>query len=298
MNPVKGIGNRLSQPARAVSQALIRPTSLGRNRPFYGFNLIDSLRGGSLEDAVRDHTVMLTGGSSGIGAATAKKIGAAGGDIVLVARGLEKLDRTAEIVSEAGGTAHVYPCDLSDLDAIAEMADAVIADLGGIDILVNNAAIYPLRPWTEITEEEWDSVLAVNLKGYFLCARACRDSMVARGHGRIVNFSSITYMIGFANLLSYVSSKGGVVAFTRALAREVGPDGITVNAIAPGAFPTDAEKIHPNPEQYTQWILEQQSLKRRGTPEDIGNAVVFLGSDAASFITGQTIVVDGGWAMH
>jgi 3-oxoacyl-[acyl-carrier protein] reductase len=105
-------------------------------------------------------------------------------------------------------------------------------------------------------------------------------------------------MIGFKNMLAYVSSKGGVVAFTRALAREVGPDGITVNAIAPGAFPTDAEKIHPNPEQYNQWILEQQSLKRRGTPEDIGNAVVFLGSDAASFISGQTIVVDGGWAMH
>ena len=130
-----------------------------------------------------------------------------------------------------------------------------------------------------------------NLKGYFLCARACYDSMVARGHGRIVNFSSITFLIGFPNLLSYVVSKGGVVAFTRALAREVGPDGITVNAIAPGAFPTDAEKIHPNPEAV------QPVDPRAAEPEAAWDArrtsatlVVFLASDAASFITGQTIV--------
>ena len=99
-------------------------------------------------------------------------------------------------------------------------------------------------------------------------------------------------------LLDYVSSKGGIIGFTRALGRELGPEGITVNAISPGAFPTDAEKIHPNPEQYNQWILDQQSLKRRGTPEDIGNLAVFLASDASSFITGQTIEIDGGWAMH
>jgi NAD(P)-dependent dehydrogenase (short-subunit alcohol dehydrogenase family) len=95
-----------------------------------------------------------------------------------------------------------------------------------------------------------------------------------------------------------VSSKGAVIGFTRALAKEVGPEGVRVNAIAPGAFPTDAERIHPNQEQYNEWIMEQQSLKRRGTPADVGNLVVFLASDAASFITGQTVVVDGGWAMH
>jgi NAD(P)-dependent dehydrogenase (short-subunit alcohol dehydrogenase family) len=99
-------------------------------------------------------------------------------------------------------------------------------------------------------------------------------------------------------LLDYVSSKGGVVGFTRALAHEVGPDGITVNAIAPGAFPTDAEKIHPDPEAYNRWVLEQQCLQRRGAPDDVGNLVVFLASDASSFITGQTVAIDGGWAMH
>ena len=167
-----------------------------------------------------------------------------------------------------------------------------------MDILVNNAAIYPSRLWTEIREEEWDEVLAVNLKGYFLCAWAAFPHMKARGHGRVINVASITFFIGFANLLDYVSSKGGVVGFIRTLAREVGPEGITVNAISPGAFPTDAEKIHPDPEGYNRWVLEQQSIKRRGTPEDIGNLVSFLASDAASFITRQTVEIDGGWAMN
>ena len=241
---------------------------------------------------------VVTGAGGGLGEGECLSLVAAGAAVACVELDEQRLAAVVDKVRVAGGRAVGVATDVADRASVEAMAERVVRELGGIDILVNNAAIYPLRPWTEITEEEWDSVLAVNLKGYFLCARACRDSMAARGNGRIVNFSSITYMIGFKNMLSYVTSKGGVVAFTRALAREVGPDGITVNAIAPGAFPTDAEKIHPNPEQYNQWILEQQSLKRRGTPEDIGNAVVFLGSDAASFITGQTIVVDGGWAMH
>jgi NAD(P)-dependent dehydrogenase (short-subunit alcohol dehydrogenase family) len=121
--------------------------------------------------------------------------------------------------------------------------------------------------------------------------------MRERGGGSIVNVSSITFFIGWTLLLDYVTSKGGIVGFTRTLAREVGPDGINVNAIAPGAFPTDAEKIHPNPDEYNRWVLEQQSLKRRGTPEDIGNVVAFLASQEASFITGQTVGIDGGWMM-
>jgi NAD(P)-dependent dehydrogenase (short-subunit alcohol dehydrogenase family) len=122
--------------------------------------------------------------------------------------------------------------------------------------------------------------------------------MKDRGGGSIVNVASITFFIGWILLLDYVASKGGVVGFTRTLAREVGPDNINVNAIAPGAFPTDAEKIHPDQESYNRWVLEQQSIKRRGTPDDVGNLVTFLASDAASFISGQTIGIDGGWMMH
>jgi 3-oxoacyl-[acyl-carrier protein] reductase len=187
---------------------------------------------------------------------------------------------------------------VTESDAISEAVRSTTAEFGGIDVLVNNAAIYPRRAWTEITEEEWDRVLSVNLKAYFLCARACHASLKERGRGHIVNVSSVTFLIGFDMLLDYVSSKGGIVGFTRALAHEVGPDGIAVNAIAPGAFPTDAERIHPDPEGYNQWVLDQQCLKRRGTPDDIGGLVVFLSSDASAFITGQTVAIDGGWAMH
>jgi NAD(P)-dependent dehydrogenase (short-subunit alcohol dehydrogenase family) len=210
----------------------------------------------------------------------------------------EKAERVVESVSPNGASCIALEADVSDRSSVEEMVKRVAGEVGGVDILVNNATIYPSRPWTEIREEEWDQVLAVNLKGYFLCARATFPCMKDRGHGRVINVASITFFIGFANLLDYASSKGGVVGFTRTLAREVGPEGITVNAISPGAFPTDAEKIHPDPEGYNRWVLDQQSIKRRGTPEDVGNLVAFLASDAASFITGQTIEIDGGWAMH
>jgi NAD(P)-dependent dehydrogenase (short-subunit alcohol dehydrogenase family) len=168
-----------------------------------------------------------------------------------------------------------------------------------VDILVNNAGIYPSRPWTAVTEEEWDWVFAVNIKGYFLCARAVYPGMKARGGGKIINISSLTFFMGlWSNLIDYISTKGAVVGFTKALARELGPENINVNCIAPGAFPTDAEKIHPDPEGYNAWVLENQALKRRGRPEDIANAVLFFASPMSDFITGQTLLVDGGWLMR
>jgi NAD(P)-dependent dehydrogenase (short-subunit alcohol dehydrogenase family) len=241
---------------------------------------------------------LVTGAGGGLGEGICLALADAGAAVACVDLTEEKAEARAAQVREAGGAALAVAADVSRRDSIEAMAERVTAELGGIDVLVNNAAIYPRRAWTEIAEEEWDAVLATNLKGYFLCARACVPSMAARGHGRIVNVASITFFIGMAMLLDYVTSKGGVIGFTRALARELGPEGVTVNAISPGAFPTDAEKIHPDQEGYNRWILEQQSLKRRGTPQDIGNLAVFLASDASSFITGQTVMIDGGWAMH
>ena len=241
---------------------------------------------------------VVTGGGGGLGADICRSLAAAGAIVAVAGRTQETIDAVRDQVVADGGKAISVVADVSSKADVDAMAEAIVGELGGIDVLVNNAAIYPRRAWTEITEEEWDAVLGTNLKGYFLCARACYPSMVGRGHGRIVNLTSVTFFFGMAMLLDYVSSKGGIIGFTRALARELGPEGVTVNAISPGAFPTDAEKIHPNPEQYTQWILDQQSLKRRGTPEDIGNLTVFLAGDASSFITGQTIEIDGGWAMH
>ena len=241
---------------------------------------------------------IVTGGGGGLGADMCRSLAAAGGQVAVVDRVQQKIDAVAESVEAQGGQALPVLCDVSDRTAVEAMAATVSDELGGIDVLVNNAAVYPRRSWTEIAEEEWDSVLATNLKGYFLCARAAYPSMRERGRGRIINVTSITFFTGAEMLLDYVSSKGAVVGFTRALARELGPEGVTVNAIAPGAFPTDAEKIHPDPEEYNQWVLDQQSLKRRGTPEDIGSLTVFLASDASSFTTGQTIGINGGWAMH
>ncbi|MCC6223131.1 MAG: SDR family oxidoreductase [Thermoleophilia bacterium] len=241
---------------------------------------------------------IVTGGGGGLGEGISLALATAGAAVAIADVELDRAEARATQVRAAGGTALTVPVDVSDRASVEAMAGTVVRELGGIDVLVNNAAIYPRRPWTEVPEEEWDAVLATNLKGYFLCARACFASLVAGGHGRIVNVASVTFFGNLPLLLPYVSSKGGVVGFTRALAREVGPDGVTVNAVSPGAFPTDAEKIHPDPEGYNRWILEQQSLKRRGTPEDIGNLVVFLGGDASSFITGQLFEIDGGWMMH
>lgn len=240
----------------------------------------------------------VTGAGGGLGEGICTSLAAAGAAVACADVVTGRAEKIARGVAEAGGRSLALHADVADRASVEGAVARTVAELGGIDILVNNAAIYPRRAWTEITEEEWDRVLAVNLKAYFLCARACYPSMKERGRGHIVNVSSVTFLIGFEMLLDYVSSKGGIVGFTRALAHEVGPDGITVNAVAPGAFPTDAEKIHPDPEGYNQWALDQQCIKRRGTPRDIGSLVVFLSSDASEFITGQTIAIDGGWAMH
>ena len=241
---------------------------------------------------------IVTGGGGGLGEGICPTLAKAGAAVAVVDHDGEKAEGVANVVAEAGGRAIAVEADVADRSSVEAMAERVASDLGGIDVLVNNAAIYPLRPWTEIEEEEWDRVLAVNLKGYFLCARAVYPHMKERGKGRVINVASITFSIGWAGFLDYVSSKGAVVGFTRTLAREVGEDGITVNAISPGAFPTDAERVHPDQEALNRRILEQQCLKRRGTPEDVGNLAAFLASDAASFITGQTIMIDGGWAFR
>jgi NAD(P)-dependent dehydrogenase (short-subunit alcohol dehydrogenase family) len=241
---------------------------------------------------------LVTGGGGGLGEGICTSLGAAGAAVACADIDPRRATRVAALVEEAGGRSLALEIDVADRASVQAAVARVTAELGGVDVLVNNAAIYPRRAWTEISEEEWDRVLGIDLKSCFLCARACFDSMAERGRGHIVNVSSATFFMGFPMLLDYVTAKGGIVGFTRALAREVGVHGITVNAIAPGAFPTDAEKIHPEPEKYNQWVLDQQSLKRRGTPQDIGAIVVFLAGDASSFITGQTVIVDGGWTMR
>ena len=253
---------------------------------------------GTTPFSLAGRVAVVTGGGGGLGEGICTALAGAGARVAVVGRTPEKLARVAGLVTAAGGEAMTAPVDVADAASVAAMTERVTAELGGIDILVNNAAVYHRKPWTDLSEADWDETLDTNLKGYFLCAQTAYPALKASGRGRVVNVSSITFHGGWSLLLDYVASKGGIVGFTRALAREVGPDGITVNTIAPGAFPTDAERIHPDPAGYNAMVLEAQSLKRRGTPADVGHLVTFLVSDAASFITGQLIGIDGGWMMH
>jgi NAD(P)-dependent dehydrogenase (short-subunit alcohol dehydrogenase family) len=241
---------------------------------------------------------LVTGAGGGLGEGICGRLAAQGAAVACLDVDEEAAERRAEGLRAAGATAFARRCDVSDRADVEASVREIVQELRAIDIVVNNAGIYPSRPWTEISEEEFERVLAVNLKGYFLVAQAAFPHLRESGRGRVVNIASITVYGGWANLLSYVSSKGGIVAFTRALAREVGVDGVTVNTISPGAFPTAAEAIHPDPEGYNRFVLEGQSIKRRGTPNDVGNLVAFLASDAASFLTGQHIQLDGGWVMR
>jgi 3-oxoacyl-[acyl-carrier protein] reductase len=247
--------------------------------------------------SVAGKTAIVTGAGTGIGRATAQLLAARGARVVAAGLQPERLAETVSGITEAGGEAIAVDADVSDPGAIERVAARAQETFGGTDVLVNNAAIYPIGPWHEMDAAQWDEVFATNVRGYFLLARAVRPQMIARGGGAIVNVSSVTFFSGQALLLAYVASKGAVVGFTRALAREVGPDGIRVNAIAPGAFPTAATEIHADQDALWRDVLDGQSIKRRGEVDDVARAIAFFAGDDSGFVTGQTLLVDGGW-MH
>jgi NAD(P)-dependent dehydrogenase (short-subunit alcohol dehydrogenase family) len=245
--------------------------------------------------SVAGNTAIVTGAGTGIGRATAQLLAARGARVVAAGLQPERLRETVDAITVAGGEAVAVDANVSDPDAIEAIAARAAEAFGGTDILVNNAAVYPLGPWHEMDVAEWDAVFATNIRGYFLMARAVRPQMIARGGGAVVNVASVTFYTGNALLLAYIASKGAVIGFTRALARESGPEGIRANAVAPGAFPTAATKIHADQEGLWRDVLEAQSIKRRGEVEDVARAIAFFASDDSSFVTGQTLLVDGGW---
>lgn len=243
--------------------------------------------------------VLYTGAAGGLGLKTTLELMARGAVVIAVDNDPKKAAAlTAAAEGAKAGHLVVSTADLSDLETFRAELKGLMADLGVVDVVINNAAIYPSRAFEDFTVEDHQRVQRVNVDAGIVAVQETLPGMKAKGCGRIINISSITISGGWANLSPYVASKAALVGLTRAWAREFGPYGITVNAIAPGAFPTDAERIHPDPEGYNQHVLDQQSVKRRGHVGDIAHAIAFFAADEAGFITGQTLHVNGGWVME
>src|SRR5436309_641423 len=241
---------------------------------------------------------VVTGGARGLGFAIARRLlGDGARDVALFDRDEEAVNAAKRRLG-AGDKVSAWALDVSDADAVRRAVDAGAERHGRIDILVNNAGIFPHTPFDELDVEEWRRVMSTNLDGVFVCSRAVYPHMRQRGYGRIVNISSATFFIGYPEMSAYIASKGGVVGFTRALASEAGPHGITVNSVTPGLIETEGAMVEDPSGELFEEIVGGQAVKRRGLPEDIAETIEYLVSPAASFITGQTINVDGGHRYH
>ena len=254
---------------------------------------------------LKDKIAIVTGGNMGIGRAIADCFAAEGATVIITARTQSLIDQSVEEIRAAGGKAFGIRCDISQVEQIREMVDKVVADHGRIDILVNNAGVTRYRPFATMTPEDWDIVLNVDLKGVFFCCQAAAPYMRQQKYGRIINISSAagTGSTPGASAGSpgatapYASSKAGVNLMTKTLARELGPHGVTVNAVAPGTFLTPISASTRTPEEVADHLEHRRKtvvLARNGTLEELANSVLFLASDDASYVTGQILCVDGG----
>lgn len=246
---------------------------------------------------------LVTGAPQGIGAAAAVRLAEDGLAVAVSYRPdsvrAEQAEAVAKQIRGTGGSAIAVPGDVADLDSVAAMFDRVERDLGPVGVLVANAARSDNRPWTEVDVDDWDAMMAVNLRGAFLCARRAYEGMRTQRFGRIITLGSVTSELGRNGSLHYITTKAGLIGFTRSLSREVGQDGITVNCLMPGAIRTELEmQYRPDQEELAEELASLQAVPRRGVPEDTAYAISFLASSESSFITGQVLNVDGGWIHY
>ncbi len=245
---------------------------------------------------LKDRVVVITGAGQGIGRAYAAGFAAEGGRIVVADLDAGRAEAVAAEVVEQGGQAVPAVVDVSDETQVQSMVDVAVDAFGTVDVLVNNAAVFStltMKPFDEIPLEEWEQVFRVNARGVFLCCRAVAPLMRRQGSGKIINIASSVVFTGRANYAHYVASKGAVFAFTHALATELGPHGINVNAISPHGIVTEVPRDTISEDQWDD-IIAQQALKRRGDVSDMVGATLFLASDDSKYITGQTLGVDAG----
>jgi 3-oxoacyl-[acyl-carrier protein] reductase len=244
---------------------------------------------------------LVTGASRGIGAATARRLARDGMAVAVNSHPSEARVAAAESVAAgivaSGGTAAVYVADVGDASAVETMFARCESELGRVGVLVPNAATTRRASWTSLTEADWESIISVNLMGAVLCARRAFGDRPAPG-GAIVTVSSVLARLGAADSVPYVTTKAGLLGFTRSMARALGPSGVRVNAVMPGAIRTEEElEAFPDQEEMDRLAASRQAIPRRGLAEDIANAVSFLAGPDSTFITGQTLCVDGGWVL-
>lgn len=246
-------------------------------------------------DMLSGKTAIVTGASRGIGAAIAHRLCEVGANVVICSRSTESVSQTATALKEEGYTIHAIAADISKKEDVDTLIEETLTQFSRVDILVNNAGITRDMLLMRLKDEDWDAVLQTNLTGTMYCTRAVLRPMIRQKNGRIINISSVIGLMGNPGQASYAAAKAGIIGLTKTTAKEIGTRGITVNAIAPGFITTDmTAKI---PEEFQNKLLELIPLQNFGTPEDVADTVCFLASDAARYITGQTIQVDGGMVM-
>jgi len=242
--------------------------------------------------SLEGRVALVTGAARGIGAATAVALAEAGARVAVVDRDGDGIERTADAIGRAGSDALAIPADVTDVPAMERAVDTVVAEWGRLDVLVNNAGIVRDATLAKVSDEDWTATLDVNLRGAMIGTRAALRPMRAAGAGRILSATSVVARMGNYGQTAYAASKAGIIGLTRAWARELGPLGITANAVAPGFIDTDMAKGVP--EKVLSALLERTAARRLGRPEEVAAVYVFLASDLASFMNGAVVGVDGG----